>query len=96
MVNIRNNRVKLTLVKNKLKFDKHISMLEISEIEVMQTDGDYLSVDIVASNNRYRISDLEGTDPLWLAESLANWLEVPLHDRRVPQKTGIEPIDPSL
>ena len=81
IVSIGNSRVSLTLVKNKLKFDKHISMLEISEIEVMQTDRDHLSVNIVAKNNRYRISDLEGTDPLWLAESLANWLEVPLHDR---------------
>ena len=79
---IENNRVRLTLVKNKIKFDKYISILAISEIEVMPTDYDHLSVNIVANNNRYRISDLEGTDPLLLAESLANWLEVPLHDRR--------------
>ena len=81
-LNIENNRVSLTLVKNKVKFDKHIPILTISEIEVMQADSDRSSINIVANNNRYQISALEGTDPLWLAESLANWLEVPLHDRR--------------
>ena len=80
-LNIQKNRVKLTLVKNRVKFASQISTLAISKIIVMPTNYDDLSINIIANNNQYQISHLKDTNIFLLAESLANWLEVPLHDR---------------
>ena len=78
---VKNSMVYLVLIKNELKFHKQILLETISNVEVIQANPDLHLISIVAGNTRYQFSDLEDIDPLWLAESLANWLEVPLHDR---------------
>lgn len=61
--------------------DRKVLTRNITCVEVIRTlDNTSFEIDIWIGRVYYKIIDLKGVDAMKLAESIADWLDVPLHD----------------